>query len=166
MLPIRKWLVPMLCATGVALGAGAIAITRTYSPGMRLDADLSERTLKVIANGEVVHTYGIAVGRPSYPTPTGSFTTGTIDWNPAWTPPNSYWARNKTPQAPGAPGNPLRGVKIYFRAPAYYIHGTSNPESIGEAASHGCIRMTEGDAKNLARRIEEAGGTVTLVIHE
>lgn len=165
MIARRKWLVPAGFVMVVTLGAGAMAITRAPASGMRLDADLSSRLLKVIVNGKVVRSYGIAVGRPSHPTPTGSFMTGTIDWNPAWNPPNSEWAKNKKPQAPGAPGNPLRGVKIYFRAPAYYIHGTSNPGSIGEAASHGCIRMTESDAKNLARRIENAGGSVPLVIH-
>jgi lipoprotein-anchoring transpeptidase ErfK/SrfK len=58
----------------------------------------------------------------------------------------------------------MQGVKIYFRAPDYYIHGTNNPGSIGSAASHGCLRMTEGDAKALARRIQKAGGGVPLVI--
>ena len=161
----RKWMVAVACAAVAAIGTSAVAINHYYAPGTRLDADLSSRTLKVITNGKVVVTYGIAVGRPKYPTPTGSFQTGTIDYNPAWNPPDSPWARGKKPQAPGAPGNPLRGVKIYFRAPAYYIHGTNNPGSIGEAASHGCIRMTEEDAISLARRIEKAGGSVPLLIH-
>ena len=165
MLARRKWLVPAVVTMVATLGIAAMAITPTSSPGMRLDADISARTLKVLVDGKVVRTYGIAVGKASHPTPTGSFRTGTIDWNPAWVPPNSEWAKNKKPQAPGAPGNPLRGVKIYFRAPAYYIHGTSSPGSIGKAASHGCIRMTESDAKSLARRIEAAGGSVPLVIH-
>jgi lipoprotein-anchoring transpeptidase ErfK/SrfK len=58
----------------------------------------------------------------------------------------------------------MRGVKIFFRAPDYFIHGTNAPGSIGEAASHGCIRMTEADATNLARRIERAGGGIPLSI--
>jgi len=58
----------------------------------------------------------------------------------------------------------MQGVKIYFRAPYYFIHGTNNPGSIGEAASHGCIRMVPDDARELARRIERAGGGVPLII--
>jgi L,D-transpeptidase ErfK/SrfK len=58
----------------------------------------------------------------------------------------------------------MQAVKIYFRAPYYFIHGTNNPESIGEAASHGCIRMVPDDARELARRIERAGGNVPLII--
>jgi lipoprotein-anchoring transpeptidase ErfK/SrfK len=69
-------------------------------------------------------------------------------------------------QPPGASANPMQGVKIYFQAPDYFIHGTNDPESIGEAASHGCIRMTADDAMDLARRIERAGGSVRLVIRE
>ncbi|HEX7118321.1 MAG TPA: L,D-transpeptidase [Longimicrobiales bacterium] len=133
-------------------------------PGMRLKVDLSERKLYVIEDGETVQTYSIAVGTPNHPTPTGTFRTGRIVWNPSWNPPNSEWARGEKPRAPGDPKNPMRGVKIYFREPSYYIHGTNDPESIGTAASHGCIRMTEGDATALARRIENAGGSVPLVI--
>ncbi|MFL5582605.1 MAG: L,D-transpeptidase [Gemmatimonadaceae bacterium] len=151
------------------MGAGVLLWSRVgtgspFDPPVRLVASLSSRTLRVIEDGDVVHTYGIAVGRPRYPTPTGSFRTGTIDWNPRWTPPPSDWARNKKPRAPGDPANPMQGVKIYFKPPYYYIHGTNNPESIGEAASHGCIRMTAEDAIDLARRIERAGGSVPLQI--
>jgi lipoprotein-anchoring transpeptidase ErfK/SrfK len=135
-------------------------------PPMRLVANLSDRELSVIENGEVVATYGIAIGRPSHPTPTGNFRTGDIVWNPSWTPPPTDWARNKTYQPPGADANPMQGVKIYFRAPYYFIHGTNNPGSIGEAASHGCIRMTADDAVNLAKRIERAGGSVPFEIHD
>jgi len=134
------------------------------APPLELRVDLSERRMQVVENGKVVHTYPIAVGRPSNPTPTGRFRTGRIEWNPSWNPPNSPWARGMKPRAPGDPQNPMQGVKIYFREPAYYIHGTNDPASIGQAASRGCIRMTEGDAIALARRIERAGGSVPLII--
>ena len=131
---------------------------------VRLRVSLSSRELSVIENGNVVRTYGVAVGRPSHPTPTGVFRTGYIDWNPSWTPPPTAWARNKKYQPPGATANPMQGVKIYFLAPYYYIHGTNAPGSIGEAASHGCIRMTPDDAVSLAKRIQDAGGHVLLTI--
>jgi L,D-transpeptidase ErfK/SrfK len=132
---------------------------------MRLRVDLSERRLYVIEGGKVVKSYPVAVGRRSHPTPTGRFRTGRIVWNPGWVPPNSRWARGMRPRAPGDPRNPMQGVKIYFREPAYYIHGTNDPASIGRAVSHGCIRMTPGDARALARRIQRHGGSVPLVIH-
>jgi murein L,D-transpeptidase YcbB/YkuD len=73
-------------------------------------------------------------------------------------PPDSEWARAEQPRAPGDPANRMQGVKIYFSEPAYFIHGTNDPESIGSAASHGCIRMEVGDAEDLARRLMEHGG--------
>jgi lipoprotein-anchoring transpeptidase ErfK/SrfK len=105
------------------------------------------------------------VGTRKHPTPTGRFRTGRIDWNPRWVPPPSEWARKFKPRAPGDPRNPMQGVKIYFREPWYFIHGTNDPGSIGTAASHGCIRMRTKDAKSLARRISKHG-SVTLVIQK
>jgi len=133
-------------------------------PGLKLTVSLSNRSLKVVEDGDVVAVYGIAVGRKSHPTPTGTFRTGDIVWNPSWTPPPVDWARNKKYQPPGAAANPMQGVKIYFLAPYYFIHGTNNPGSIGSAASHGCIRMTEEDAVSLARRIQRNGGSALLII--
>jgi lipoprotein-anchoring transpeptidase ErfK/SrfK len=131
---------------------------------VQLTVDLSDRSLFVIEDGDVVRQYPVAVGSRRYPTPTGTFRTGQIVWNPGWVPPDSEWARNEKPRQPGDPKNPLRGVKIYFRQPAYYIHGTNDPGSMGQAASHGCIRMIENDAIELARWIESNGGSVRLVV--
>jgi lipoprotein-anchoring transpeptidase ErfK/SrfK len=167
MLGTQRMRIGMLLAVAPIIPAllwATLRDDRADPPNVRLQVSLSARTLKVIEKGRVVRTYGVAVGRPRNPTPTGSFRTGRIVWNPSWQPPRVWWARNKRPQPPGAPENPMQGVKIYFRAPDYYIHGTNNPGSIGSAASHGCIRMTEGDAKALARRIQKAGGSVPLLI--
>ncbi|HVR44634.1 MAG TPA: L,D-transpeptidase [Thermoanaerobaculia bacterium] len=49
-------------------------------------------------------------------------------------------------------------VKIPFDPPYYYIHGTDVPESMGQAASHGCIRMRPEDAAELAKTIMELTG--------
>lgn len=163
----RSWRLRTLLGLGLLTPLVAWAGMRTMPAdpgGMRLEVSIASRNLKVIENGKVVKTYAVAVGRPSNPTPRGSFRTGKIDWNPWWRPPRVWWARNKTAQPPGDPDNPIQGVKIFFKAPDYYIHGTNVPASIGRAASRGCIRMTESDAKNLARRIQKAGAGVPLVI--
>ena len=162
-----RWRLGAVLAAVAIIPAGLWAASRLspfHDQGLRLVVSLSERELKVIEDGDVVKTYGVAVGRPSHPTPTGSFRTGDIDWNPSWTPPPTDWARNKRYQPPGAAANPMQAVKIYFRAPYYFIHGTNDPDSIGEAASHGCIRMTPEDATSLAHTIERAGGGVPLII--
>lgn len=127
--------------------------------GVSVTVDLSERRLVVVDGGQVVREFGVAIGKPSHPTPTGQFTLRKMIWNPGWVPPkNRAWSRGKTPKDPGDPNNPMQSVKIFFREPYYYIHGTNNPTSIGEAASHGCIRMTPEDAAELGAYLMEHGG--------
>jgi len=143
----------------VALTAAAItARNRFADPPISLRVDRSERVMYVYENGTPTLTFPIAVGTAKHPTPTGRFTMSEVIWNPRWVPPSSEWARNQTPKSPGDPANPMQAVKIYFKPPAYYIHGTNVPGSIGEAASHGCIRMDPADAITLARLLMEATG--------
>jgi lipoprotein-anchoring transpeptidase ErfK/SrfK len=127
--------------------------------GVRVVVDLSERRLMIEDAGQVVREFGVAIGKPTHPTPTGQFTLRKMIWNPRWVPPkNREWARGKQPRDPGDPRNPMQTVKIFFREPYYYIHGTNDPKSIGEAASHGCLRMTAEDAAELGAYLMEHGG--------
>ncbi|MDP9178094.1 MAG: L,D-transpeptidase [Gemmatimonadota bacterium] len=125
---------------------------------IRLRADLSDKILYVQQNGKVVKTYTFADGSAKYPTPKGTFRVGKVIWHPAWVPPESKWARKKTAKDPGEPGNPMKLVKIFFKEPDYYIHGTDQLESIGSSASHGCIRMDPVEAAELAIRLMEGSG--------
>jgi murein L,D-transpeptidase YcbB/YkuD len=126
--------------------------------GLRLTASLSARTLTVRRGGETVKVYDIAVGTGRHPTPTGSYAIRRIVWNPAWVPPDSKWAEGKKPQGPGEPDNPMRTVKLFFREPTFYIHGTDAVGSLGRAASHGCLRMDPNDAGELGLMVMENGG--------
>lgn len=125
---------------------------------IRLEVDISERVLRVYSQDEVVRTYDVAVGKSAHPTPKGSFRVQRIIWNPTWVPPNAGWAKGKTRKGPGDPRNPMGRVKIFFKAPDLYIHGTNDEQSIGKAASHGCIRMRNEDVIALARLTMERGG--------
>lgn len=122
---------------------------------LTMAASTQKRILVVRVGPHTVKKYDVAVGSKAHPTPTGRFTVRHIVWNPAWVPPNAGWAKGKQPAEPGDPKNPMRAVKIFFQEPDYYIHGTNDEGSIGEAASHGCIRMTESDAVELARYLME-----------
>ena len=125
---------------------------------LRLEVDLSERQLHVVVDGEVIETFAVSVGKEKYPTPEGEFRIRKVIWNPAWKPPDSKWARGKTAKPPGHPENPMKRVKMFFREPDYYIHGTGDEESLGKAESHGCIRMAPGDVTRLAQLVMEHGG--------
>jgi lipoprotein-anchoring transpeptidase ErfK/SrfK len=146
-------------ATALVIGLGALRIPiRAPEDAVALTADLNTRKLTVTRGGEVIKEYDVAVGRPQYPTPTGSFAVQTIVWNPQWVPPDSKWARGKKPAAPGSPRNPMKLVKIFFQEPDYYIHGTGDLESLGEADSHGCLRMDPNQAGELALLLMDNSG--------
>jgi lipoprotein-anchoring transpeptidase ErfK/SrfK len=119
---------------------------------------LSARELYVEQSGSVVQTYPVTVGTSAHPTPKGSFRMKHIVWNPRWVPPDEKWAKGKTAKGPGEKGNPMGKVKIFFNEPDYYIHGTLSVEELGTAASHGCIRMRNADAIELASTLMDHGG--------
>jgi lipoprotein-anchoring transpeptidase ErfK/SrfK len=125
---------------------------------LRIEVDLSTRMLTAYAGEDVVKTYSVSVGTPQDPTPTGSFQIRKLIWNPSWVPPKEKWARGKEPKKPGDPDNPMQRVKIFFKEPDYYIHGTPAVESMGRAQSHGCVRMTPAEVTELAKIVMEHGG--------
>jgi murein L,D-transpeptidase YcbB/YkuD len=127
------------------------------STTLRLEVDLAERKLVVVEAGEVTRSYDVTVGKPGHRTPPGSYRITWLEWNPSWTPPSSPWARGRRPVGPG-PENPMGRVKMFFRAPAYYIHGTEETEALGGAASHGCVRLANEDVIELAQLVMEHGG--------
>jgi lipoprotein-anchoring transpeptidase ErfK/SrfK len=130
----------------------------TLSSPISLKADLSSRTLTVLGADGAIKTFQIAVGQPDYPTPPGRYTIRRIVWNPSWIPPDSKWAKKETAKGPGEPGNPMKVAKIFFKEPDYYIHGTNQVNSLGEAESHGCLRMHPDDVAELAQFLMNNGG--------
>jgi murein L,D-transpeptidase YcbB/YkuD len=141
---------------GALLSTGAPA--QAQGEPLRLSVDVSERTLYLWGGDVEPREYAVAVGTEEHPTPTGSFTIEKIIWNPAWVPPATEWAEDEERREPGDPENPMQAVKIFFDEPDYYIHGTNAEHTLGEAASHGCLRMAPDDAEELARILMEHGG--------
>ena len=125
---------------------------------VRLAADLSTRTLTVHAPNGALRTFNVAIGAPNFPTPTGTYNIRKIVWNPSWIPPDSKWAQKYTPKGPGEKGNPMKVAKIFFREPDFYIHGTGEINSLGKAASHGCLRMHPDEVAELAQFLMMNGG--------
>ncbi len=98
---------------------------------------LEDRKLALLEDGQVKKVYTVAVGKPTTPSPEGSFTIERRVANP------TYHHNGKT-VAPG-PGNPVGTRWMGLSKAGYGIHGTNEPRSIGKAASHGCIRMAKAD---------------------
>jgi lipoprotein-anchoring transpeptidase ErfK/SrfK len=145
-------------AVALVIGLGALTAPVPGDGPLELTANLTTRRLTVRREGELVKEYDVAVGQERYPTPTGLYNIQKIVWNPSWVPPDAAWAKGKSAKGPGHPANPMKMVKIFFREPDYYIHGTGDVESLGEAASHGCLRMEPDEAAELALLIMENAG--------
>lgn len=125
------------------------------TPELALRLNVPAYRLDVIENGTESRSITVAVGMRRYPTPRGSFVVDEVEWNPWWIPPPSDWARGEKKTPPG-PDNPMGRVKMRFR-PLLFLHGTPFPQSLGTAASHSCIRLSNEDATALATELLEAG---------
>ena len=107
--------------------------------------------------------YGIGVGRPGYEWAGIKKITRKAEW-PAWIPPSDMLKRR--PDLPahldGGPDNPLGARALYLGSSLYRIHGTNQPETIGEDVSSGCIRMMNDDIIDLYKRVRV--GTKVVVM--
>lgn len=113
---------------------------------IRLVLKLRERRVYVYQNDQLETTYPVAVGRANWETPTGNFQVLHMLQNPGWTNPLTGEVM------PPGPDNPLgeRWIAFWTDGNNYIgFHGTPNRESVGRAASHGCIRMYNEDVREL-----------------
>ncbi len=150
-----KGLNPLGWAAAAVLAAGLAAQASGQTVSQRLIVvSLEDRKLALVENGQVRKIYKVAVGKPSTPSPMGTFTIERRVANPV------YQHDGKTVQ-PG-PGNPVGTRWMGLNIRGYGIHGTNAPKSIGKAASHGCIRMAKADLEELYELVA-VGDTVELV---
>lgn len=112
----------------------------------RLVLKLKQRRLYVYQGQQLKASYPVAVGRSGWETPTGQFRVMGMVQNPGWTNP---FTRKVMP--PG-PDNPLGDRWIAFWTDgrnSIGFHGTPDRDSVGQAASHGCVRMLNEDIREL-----------------
>jgi lipoprotein-anchoring transpeptidase ErfK/SrfK len=107
--------------------------------------------------GRLLGYFPATMGSEEKPAPSGVFKVRGVTWNPEYHyDPKFAWKEVKTKQkltaGPG-PNNPVGLVWIDLTAPSYGIHGTPQPEEIGKTESHGCIRLTNWDAVDLAAMV-------------
>lgn len=108
-------------------------------------------------DGKFLAFYPATMGSAEKPAPSGQFEATGVYWNPEYHyDPKFAWkgvtTKRKLTVQPG-PNNPVGLVWIDLTAPSYGIHGTPAPDAIGKTQSHGCIRLTNWDAVDLAAMV-------------
>jgi lipoprotein-anchoring transpeptidase ErfK/SrfK len=119
-----------------------------------LTLDRANFTLRLWRNLKLAKTYTVAVGQEGLETPEGLYAIEEKEENPTWHVPESAWAGDLAGATiPPGPSNPIkaRWMAIYEGAG---IHGTEETESLGSAASHGCVRMAIADVEELYDLVE------------
>ncbi len=132
------------------------------APGAIVVSTQERRLYFVLGDGKAVR-YGVGVGRPGFEWSGAKTVTNKREW-PDWTPPPEMLRRR--PDLPrhmaGGPENPLGARAMYLGSSLYRIHGSNEPDTIGQAVSSGCIRMTNDDVTDLYSRVK-VGATVTVM---
>ncbi len=124
----------------------------------QLVLSLNQRSLEVRYANQPTVRYEVAVGQADWQTPTGEFHVVNKIENPAWQHPITK------DEVPPGPDNPLGSRWIGFWSDGQAqigFHGTNQEELIGEAVSHGCVRMRNQDIQDLYQRVE-VGTTVKV----
>src|SRR5436190_2895290 len=126
----------------------------------RVDVDATrQRVLAYDEDDTVVAVYPATVGSAERPSPSGEFKVAGVAENPTYHYDPSLNLRGVDVQEPldlpPGPNNPVGLVWIALSAKGYGIHGTPDPDAVSKRSSHGCIRLTNWDALELARHVSK-----------
>jgi len=148
---------------GSAIAKQIVDYDTKFKPGTIVVETSERRLYLVLADGKAMK-YGIGVGRDGFRWSGQHRITRVAEW-PGWTPPAQM--RKRVPDLPaympGGPDNPLGARALYIGSTLYRIHGTSEPWTIGQAVSSGCIRLTNEDVTDLYERVRVGA---LVVVHQ
>jgi lipoprotein-anchoring transpeptidase ErfK/SrfK len=131
-------------------------------PGTIIINTAERRLYYVLGDGRAIR-YGIGVGRDGFRWSGVKTVSAKREW-PDWTPPPQMLQRRPDlpRHMPGGPENPLGARAMYLGSTLYRIHGSNEPETIGQAVSSGCFRMTNDDVIDLYNRVKVGTKVVVL----
>ena len=143
------------------VGRTTVNYPANHRPGTIVINTRERRLYLVLGNGQALR-YGIGVGRDGMTWAGTTRVSAKREW-PGWTPPEQM--RRRQPglprHMPGGPDNPLGARALYLGSSLYRIHGSNEPETIGQAVSSGCFRLTNEDVIDLYNRVP-VGATVIV----
>lgn len=133
----------------------------------RLDVDKTNGTLKAFdASGALLAFYPASVGSPDRPTPSGTLMVTSTHESPTYRYNPDYKFKSVKSKRPfdirPGPNNPVGAYWIGLSAQGYGIHGTAEPDKVGKSASHGCVRLTNWDARVIGENVKRGTPVVFL----
>ena len=123
-----------------------------------IEVDKASRDVRALdKDGKLLAYYPASIGSAEKPAPSGETKVTRVAFDPTYTYNPKYAfkgvkARRKFTIKPG-PNNPVGAVWIDLAIESYGIHGTPEPENVGKTESHGCIRLTNWDARALGLHV-------------
>jgi lipoprotein-anchoring transpeptidase ErfK/SrfK len=113
-----------------------------------INIDKSIQELTVFVDGVELYTWLVSTGTRGYSTPSGTYTASSM--NEIWY--SRQWDNAPMPHA------------IFFTKKGHAIHGTLEEKKLGQAASHGCVRLSRENAKTLFQLVKATGLENTRVV--
>jgi lipoprotein-anchoring transpeptidase ErfK/SrfK len=132
------------------LPATSYITTALAAMSTEVRVDLSEARVYSYWGEELIADYPVAVGQPGWETPIGTFKVLHKQINPTWKQPITGKL------FPTGPNNPLGDRWIGFWSDAHHqigFHGTNKEDLVGQAVSHGCLRMRNADIRALYKQV-------------
>ena len=160
--PLLKALNPGVdfSVAGTKIVVAALGADKLPGKVARLEVDKTKRQIRAYGAGEVLlAVYPATVGSSERPAPEGEWAVRTTAPNPTYTYDPSRLTFGKTEQGkltikPG-PNNPVGSTWIDLTKDTYGIHGTPDPRQVGKTASHGCVRLTNWDVRQLSQAVSK-----------
>src|SRR6185312_11688411 len=145
-----------------AIRRETVSAPGNYAPGTII-VNTSERRLYLIQDNGSALRYGIGVGRDGFRWAGTTQVVAKKEW-PDWTPPAQMLKRR--PDLPrhmkGGEDNPLGARAMYLGSSLYRIHGSNEPETIGQAVSSGCFRLMNDDVIDTYSRVRVGAKVVVM----
>lgn len=147
-----------LTKVGAKIVVPAVREDKLDAPVARIEVDKTERAVKAFdANGKLLAFYPATIGSDERPAPSGELKVLSVAHDPTYTfdPKRLTYKGSKTKvTVPAGPNNPVGSVWIDLSEDTFGIHGSDEPKEIGKKFSHGCVRLTNWDAEQLAAAVK------------
>jgi lipoprotein-anchoring transpeptidase ErfK/SrfK len=157
----------ILDRAGTVITVPNVADGRPDGQVLKIEVDKPAKVIRAFGRSdELVAFYPASVGSREKPAPSGVYGVRRVVENPTYHYDPRFQFKDVLTQrkltiAPG-PNNPVGLVWIDLTKASYGIHGTPHPEEIGKTQSHGCIRLTNWDALDLAKRVRKGAPVAFL----